>query len=180
MKRLGFCVFFGTAGLLSSVGAAGEMPPLTAHVNPNGQLVATTFDLGLAAYLPGWERQGDTCDFSETRAPSCRWQLSGKGRPLWDAAFSWQTSTDGSLHCTLTATCRVPTELQCLGLMLKIPAADVAGSSWSADAKTRVFPEEVNDAGGFGGGQARRFCGTSTPIRGAPTPTNPGCPCSRS
>ena len=156
MRTIGL---FGLAVVVTLAAGATDMAkssPLEARVSVNGRLVAPSFDLGLSAYLPGWEGLGGNCDFSGSDTQNC-WQVVSDGKPVLDAAINWQPQPDGALLCVWTATCRAPTELQCLGLLLTLPVADAVGRSWSADAKTRVFPEEVNGPGGFGGGQARRF-----------------------
>ena len=165
MKKI---VLFGWAAATGLFAAGATEPsPLEARVDVGGRLVAPSFAFSLAAYLPGWEGLGGSLDLTGCHTQR-RWQVVRNGRALFDAALDWRAETDAALVCTWTATCREPTELQCLGLMLKLPAADVVGRAWAADETTRVFPEAVNGAGGFGSGRAQRF---AYPLAGGRTLT---------
>ena len=153
MKRLGL---LGVC-LVAAAAVAAEREPLAAFVNVNGRLVSPgTFDMGLAAFHPGWDSLGTTGDFGGSDA-RCRWQLTDGGKPCFDAALDWRLQPDGALACTWTVTCRAAVELQCLGLAVLTPAAEAVGRPWKADGTVRVVPAEVGGAGSSGHGRARHF-----------------------
>ena len=142
---------------LASVACAAEQPqPLDVRLDASGRLSGGSFEIGLAAFAPGWAALGVSLDFDSTGLHR-RWQVLAGDRPRLDAAFDGSLQPDGSLVCTWTATARAAFDLQCLGLVVQHAAADAVGRAWKADERERVFPSGIDGAGGFGGGRARRF-----------------------
>ena len=153
--------------LASAAACAADLPkPLEIRVDESGRLSGGSFKIGLDAFAPGWAGVLGTSGDFDSAGLSRRWQLRAGGKPRFDAAFDASLQPDGALACTWTATCREPTDLECLGLVVQHAADDAVGRAWTADERERIFPSEIDGAGGFGGGRARRF---AYPVAGGRT-----------
>jgi len=92
-------------------------------------------DLGIAAYMPGWE--------------------GGVPLSVYRVTSQWTNGTDGA-SCEYRVKFLQDLDLQCLGLMWSVNAAQTAGREWTADGKGRRVPTAM-DGTGFGSGEAKRF-----------------------